>query len=118
MLLRKLALSNFAVRRARVALTVAAIALAVSLVVAVTSGYASVDAAARKFLGQFLGNWDAQITRSSDPSKGVDVAWIEQLERDPAVRRAVGRLETDILLLDKTEKPADGNHANVIGIVR
>src|SRR4051812_43200157 len=116
MLLRKLALSNFAVRRARVALTVAAIALAVSLVVAVTSGYASVDAAARKFLGQFLGTWDAQITRSSDPSKGVDVALIDQLRADPSVHRAVGRLETEILLLDKSGKPVEGSHATVFGI--
>ena len=61
MLLRKLAISNFAVRKARVVLTIAAIAMSVSLVVAVTSGYASVEAAARKFLAQFLGSWDAEI---------------------------------------------------------
>ncbi|CAN5560035.1 FtsX-like permease family protein [soil metagenome] len=118
MLLRKLAISNFAVRKARVVLTIAAIAMAVSLVVAVTSGYASVEAAARKFLGQYLGKWDAQITRSTDPKPGVDVAWIDQLRADPAVHRAVGRLESDVFLLDKEGKPADGRHASVFGIDR
>ena len=44
MVLRKLAISNFDVHKVRVVLTVAAIALSVSLVVAVTSGYASVEA--------------------------------------------------------------------------
>src|SRR5437016_2085037 len=118
MLLRKLAISNFAVRKARVVLTIAAIAMAVSLVVAVTSGYASVEAAARKFLGQYLGSWDAIITRPSDPKPGVDVAWIDQLRADPSVLRAIGRLESDVLLLNEEGKPADGRHANVFGIDR
>ncbi|MBC8105794.1 MAG: ABC transporter permease [Anaerolineae bacterium] len=119
MLLRKLAISNFAVRKARVVLTIAAIAMSVSLVVAVTTGYASVEAAARKFLGQYLGAWDAQITRPTDPKPGVDVAWIDQLRADPAVRRAVGRLESDIAMLNKDGKPAEGGrHASVFGIDR
>src|SRR5688572_32097451 len=112
MLLRKLAISNFAVRRARVILTISSIALAVSLVVAVTSGYASVEAAARKFLAQFLGTWDAQITRPTDPKPGVGVALIDQLHTDPAVRRVVGRLETDVVLLDTAGKPLDGRTAS------
>src|SRR5262245_17867666 len=118
MLLRKLAISNFLVHRARVALTVTAIAMAVSLVVAVTSGYASLDAAARKFMGQFLGTWDAQIARPADPRPGVDAALVEQVRADPAVRRAIGRLETEIFLLKKDGTPAEGRHATVFGIRR
>ena len=64
MLLRKLAISSFAVRKARFALTITAIALAVCLVVSVTSGYASIEAAARKFLGALLGNNGAQLSPS------------------------------------------------------
>src|SRR5580765_3267706 len=101
MVLRRLAVSNFAHRKMRVLLTVAAIALSVSLVVAVTSGYASIEAAARKFLSQFLGSWDAQISRPTDPRPGVDSALVQQLRADPSVRRAVGRLEADLVLLDK-----------------
>ena len=51
--------SNFAVRKIRVALTVAAMALSVSLVVSVTSGYASLEEAAFKFLSQYMGGTDA-----------------------------------------------------------
>src|ERR1051325_5376052 len=118
MLLRKLAISNFLVHKPRVALTVAAIALAVSLVVAVTSGYASLDAAARKFMGQFLGSWDAQITRATDPSLGIDADLVREVQEDPAVRRAVGRLEVEIFLLKKDGTNAEGRHASVFGIDR
>ena len=45
MVLARLALSNLLTRKVRTALTVAAIALSVSLVVSVTSGYASLEAA-------------------------------------------------------------------------
>src|SRR5690349_12884252 len=118
MLLRKLAISNFAVRRARVVLTIAAIAMSVSLVVAVTSGYASVEAAAKKCLAQYLAAWEAQITRATDPKPGVASSWIDELRADPAISRAVGRLETDVLLLDKDGKPANGAHASAFGIDR
>src|SRR4051794_21369402 len=66
MVLRKLAISNFLTHRTRVALTVAAIALSVSLVVAVTSGYASAEGAAYQFLDRFIGSVDAQIGREND----------------------------------------------------
>jgi putative ABC transport system permease protein len=119
MVVRRLALSNFTHRKARIALTVAAIALSVSLVVAVTSGYASIESAARKFLAQFLGSWDAQISRPTDPRPGVDLALVEQLRADPNVRRAVGRLEADLVLLDKHGAPLDPPaHATVFGINR
>jgi putative ABC transport system permease protein len=119
MVLRRLAVSNFAHRKVRVALTVAAIALSVSLVVAVTSGYASVEAAARKFLAQFLGSWDAQIGRPTDPRPGVDAVLVQQLRDDPNVRRAVGRLEADIVLLNKDGAPVEpAAHATVFGINR
>src|SRR6185503_5736714 len=93
--------------------------LSVSLVVAVTSGYASVEAAARKFLSQFLGSWDAQISRPTDPRPGVDAALVQQLRDDPNVRRAVGRLETDIVLLRQDGVPVEPTtHATVFGINR
>ena len=69
------------------ALTVAAIALAVSLVVAVTSGYASLDAAARKFMGQFLGTWDAQVARPTDPPSADELKMLRALDPD---RRFLG----------------------------
>src|SRR3954467_3024444 len=119
MVLRRLAVSNFLHRKVRVILTVAAIALSVSLVVSVTSGYASVEAAARKFLAQFLGSWDALISRPTDPRPGVDSALVQQLREDPNVRRAVGRLEADLVLLNKNGDPVEpAAHATVFGINR
>ncbi|MGH7178797.1 MAG: FtsX-like permease family protein [Tepidisphaeraceae bacterium] len=111
-----MAISSLFVHRARAYLTVAAVALSVSLVVAVTSGYASLDAAARKFMGQFLGTWDAQITRPTDPGPGVDVGLIDLLEGDPAVRRAVGRLDAELRIQGKSPNPAESQHASVFGI--
>ena len=76
MILRKLAFSNFSVHRVRAALTIAAVALSVSLVVSVTSGYSSAEAAAYDFLAQFIGTTDATITRRGD-SGGIDESLIE-----------------------------------------
>ena len=71
MAVRKLVISNLLSRKVRAGLTVAAVALAVSLVVSVTSGYASVEAAIYKYLNQYLGTVDVEIFRSNDPSVGA-----------------------------------------------
>ena len=54
MLLLRLTISNFRFRKVRMILTLAAIALSVSLVVAVTSGYKSMEGMALKFLNQYM----------------------------------------------------------------
>lgn len=104
MIIPRLAFSNMFGRKARMALTVAAIALSVSLVVAVTSGYASVEAAAYKFLTQYLGSTDLTITRSNDPRGGISESLVPALRQDPRVKRAVGRVETDLSLVMPNKK--------------
>src|SRR5262245_27449432 len=89
-----LALSNFRIHKIRVALTIAAIALSVSLVVAVTSGYSSVQGAAQKGLATFLGSADAQITRRHERGGTFDQRLLADLRADPDVADAQGRLET------------------------
>src|SRR5205085_4820924 len=69
-MLRKLVISNFSTHRIRAALTISAIALAVSLVVAVTSGYKSAEGAAFRFLNLYMGATDAQISRSEERRVG------------------------------------------------
>ncbi len=118
MVLRKLALSNFAVHRLRVALTIAAIALSVSLVVAVTSGYASGEAAAFKYLATFVGTTDAYITRQQDVRGYIPESLVAQIASDPDVERVDGRLEMESGLLDKAGKPIVGPPAQIIGIRR
>src|SRR3954468_6317919 len=82
MVLLKLALSNLTVHKVRVALTVAAIALSVSLVVSVTTGYASVEAAVFKYLAQYMGTTDVEITKQNNPSGGTSAALLDELRKD------------------------------------
>src|SRR3982074_3651670 len=101
MVLSKLVLSNFSVHRARSALTISAIALSVSLVVAVTSGYSSSLAAAQKFLGYYMGTSDLSITRSKgDPHGTFPESLADQLRKDSRVHQALVRYGTGSLLLD------------------
>src|SRR5688500_5927941 len=116
MVLRKLAISNLLTRKVRVALTVAAIALSVSLVVAVTSGYASAEGAAHHYLNRYLGSTDAQVTRQGHTP--IDMALVAELEADPDVDVVTARLETEAALRDKSGGPIEGRGAQVFGIRR
>ena len=104
-LLLRIVLSNLAVRRARTLLTIAAIALSVSLVVSVTSGYNSIEVAARKYVNKFLGGIDASIYRADDPAPGVPQDIVAQLRDDPDVAGVCARLGTD-LPLPPTDTPS------------
>src|SRR5688572_23510007 len=113
MVLLKLALSNFLTRKARVALTVAAIALSVSLVVSVTSGYASVEAAVFKYLTEYMGSTDVEITK---PSGSVPESLLSELRADPDVSKADGRFEIAAVAMSAAgPKP---KRAGVIGLRR
>jgi len=118
MALSKLVLSNLVTRKVRTALTVAAIALSVSLVVAVTSGYKSAEGAIYKYLINYMGATDVQITHRNDFRQGIPENLVEQLRQDPAVKVAFGRFETDTGLLDKEGKPIPGRAAQLIGVDR
>ena len=118
MLLTRLTISNLKVRRVRAFLTIAAIALSVSLVVAVTSGYSSVRASAQKFLGRIMGTADASVVHKGDPHAGMPEAVVDGLRDDADVKRVTGRLEVENNLLDVHGKPLDGRPAQVIGIDR
>jgi putative ABC transport system permease protein len=91
MVLFRLAISNLFVRKVRTALTVGAIALSCALVVAVTSGYRSMEASALRFMNRYMGTADAFVT----PVNGLlPEDLVTQLSADPAVRQAFGRLTT------------------------
>jgi putative ABC transport system permease protein len=114
--LSKLAVSELLAHKTRIALTVAAIALSVSLVVAVTSGYASAEGAAQLYLNRFLGSTDAQVTRQSHTP--LDESIVAELARDPDVSNVIGRLENQSGLLDVNGKPVEGSQAHIVGIRR
>lgn len=119
MVLRKLIWSNLANRKARAALTVAAIALSVSLVVSVTTGYASIEAAVYKYLNQYMGTVDAEIFRANDPALGTPDTLIARLRADPDVQRVDGRYETGGSLASADGAgAATANRVAVIGVRR
>lgn len=117
-LLWRLSWANLRVRRTRMALTAAAIALSVSLVVAVTSGYATTEAAAMRMLGTFLGTVDARIVRGGDAFAGVPASVVDDLRRDPDVALAVGRIEMQASLIDHAGRPVEGRSILAIGLQR
>src|SRR5687767_15277563 len=111
-MLFQLALSNFRVHKIRFALTAAAVALSVSLVVAVTSGYASAEGAAKYYLNKYLGSTDAQIMREGHSP--MPESLIDELRADPDVARVVGRLENESVLLDYYGAPMVGKKVQIV----
>src|SRR5688500_4104777 len=116
MVLRKLADSNFLTRKVRVALTVAAIALSVSLVVAVTSGYASAVEAAHFYLNKFLGGTDVLVTRQGYTSFPQPIP--DQMARDPDVAQIHPRLDTETGLINSHGGMITIGGVHVVGIRR
>src|SRR5687767_456642 len=118
MSLQRLVVSNIVTRKVRTILTVSAVALAVSLVVAVTSGYKSAEAAIYRYLSTYLGTTDVQITHKADFRATMSESVIDELRKDPDVAAAFGRLETDTGLIDRQGKPVPGRVAQLIGLDR
>src|SRR5438046_1555022 len=116
MVLTRLAISNFFTHRIRVALTVAAIALSVSLVVAVTSGYASFEGAVDFYVAKYIGSTDAAITRQDHAPMAESIA--DEIAKDPNVGKVTVRLEDESGLLDSNGKPIEGGAAWLFGIRR
>ena len=116
MAVRKLVVSNLLSRKVRAALTVGAVALSVSLVVSVTSGYASVEAAIYKYVNQYLGTTDVEIVRANDPAVGTSEDLLDALRADPEVTKVDARYETAATLLAADGTP--GNRVAVIGVRR
>ncbi len=117
----KLAASNLTVHRTRTGLTVAAIALSVSLVVAVTSGYATVESMAFRFVNRFMGTADAMLTVKavgSDPHPSFPESVVDDLRRDPDVKRVTGRLEVDQAVTDVHGDSSVGHLPQVTGLRR
>ncbi len=113
----RLALANFISHRVRVGLTVAAIAVSVSLVVAVTSGYASVKEVIRQYLMQYMGTTDVTITRKSEYRGDIPETVLLQIGKDTRVNRVAGRLEADTKVLDPQGKPLPHREVNVVGVL-
>ena len=95
-------------RRGRTALLIAAVALAASLVVAVTSGMRTAQASLDAAVSRAMGATDARVVhRYAQP---FDAALLEEIRAWPGVERAAGRLSASITLshegaVDEAGKP-------------
>ncbi len=115
MILPRLVVANLAAHRMRLLLTVAAIALSVSLVVAVTSGYASAQRAARKMLSQYIGSTDVSV-RPADYRGSLDEKLVAAIASQPEVKRVVERYKTNRALQDSEGNNLHGRVADVLGV--
>jgi putative ABC transport system permease protein len=119
MLFLKLTISSLTASKTRAILTILAVALSVSLVVAVTGGYESARSAARSFLDRFLGPIDVMISKQNDPRGTISEQVGTVLAADPRVRGLSARLELQNgLLKDVDGKEEAGRVANVTGITQ
>ncbi len=118
MLLPRLALNHLRFRKVRTILTIAAIALSVSLVVAVTTGYRSVLSMAPRVQDVDLGSADAQITRRDESRTEVPYSVVAELKADPRVKSATGRLETESRLQDPEDPTSVPSTQTATGAVK
>src|SRR5437764_7092811 len=119
MAVSKLTWSSLVSRKARMVLTVLAIGLSVSLVIAVTSGYSSAEAAVIRYFNEFMGSTDIKVGREVGQQGNIKEGIVDALNRDRDVRMAVGRLESDTGLVDINGKPIAGHElqtATLIGV--
>lgn len=94
MILLMLTASSLRARKIRSALTILAVVASVSLVVAVTSGYATMKTAAYRYLAQFMGATDAVIVLDRNGARGgIDASLLKAVADDPDVRGVTSRLE-------------------------
>jgi putative ABC transport system permease protein len=112
----RLAFANFIARRARFALTILAVALSVSLVVAITSGYASLERAIRSYVDDYIGSTDFELTQPDDPLPGIAAGVIEKLRADPRVSKITARVEAFVTPLDDTGRPIAAARTMLFGI--
>jgi putative ABC transport system permease protein len=108
-MLFRLAWNQLFARPVRTWLTVLAVAMAVALVVSVTSGYASLENTIRTFAQKMMGGMDVELTSSAVGTPGVPRTLLNDLRVDPRVNAAWGRLEA-------SRRPHDSN-GNLIGQV-
>ena len=96
-MLLTLVAGNLLSRKTRTLLTALAIAISVSLVVAITSGISSFEHAALGFMDRFMGAVDATIRREGD-TRSMPESIVADLRADPDVQTVMPRLESDVSL--------------------
>ncbi|MBC7782223.1 MAG: ABC transporter permease, partial [Burkholderiales bacterium] len=117
-MLLRLVLGNLLARRARTILTAMSIAVAVALVVGMTSGFKAFETAAGTYMDQYMGAVDANIYRTQNQAKGLDRSLFDEIAGDPQVRLAFPRLNSDAPLLHNTFANPLTAKASMVGVNR
>lgn len=115
MVIGKLIFANMKLRRTRTVLTILAVAIAVSLVGAVSTGVQTVHAASQHFLDQMLGSADVTLTRQGGGAfPESEVA--SRLSSDPQLSSLVRRLDMHMSVRDARGNRLPGPPARVVGL--
>ncbi len=117
MAVSKITLSSLTQRKARLILTVLAIALSVSLVIAVTSGYASAEAAVHHFFTEFMGSTDVKVRPEMGHAGNIKEEVLDDFRGDGDVQNVVGRLEGDTNIVDLSGKPIPGHEYQIASLI-
>ena len=96
MVLWRLLISTLAFHKVRCALTITAIALAISLVVAVTSGYSSGEAAVQQFVRYYVGASNIEISPKGDTHQVFGEELTARIAEDGATQVVAGRLVSSL----------------------
>ena len=118
MVIPKLAIAQFKTRRARTSShALRDRALSVSLIVSVTSGYASVEHAIQRFFSMYMGSFDAQITRQNDQRGSVPGSIVDQLNQPtPASATPSAGSKPSRSLIGHDGKMVTAHAAMIVGI--
>ena len=103
-------------RRGRTALLVAAVALATSLVVAVTSGMRTAQDTLERRLAERLGNTDVRVVHRY--AEDFDDALLDEVRAWPGVARAAGRRFASVTLANQGAPADDGRTPRVTAQAR
>lgn len=114
--MRRLLLADLRGHKVRSFLTIMAVALAVSLVVSMTSGFRSITGATRDSMSQFYGAADVVFTPFDSSIGYVTAPVIEAVRADPRVKAVKRRLGTRLTPFNAAGKPAPGIQPDVMGI--
>lgn len=112
----RLAGANVVARRTRLALVIASVALSVALVVAITSGYASVERVLRGFVEDFIGSVDFEVTAPQEHVPSISSELVESIRSDPRVAKVTSRIELFATPIDAAGDPMPNGRMMIYGL--
>lgn len=111
-----LLLNDIKLRKMRCALTIGAVAIAVSLVTSMTSGFDSLRAAAQTALASFYGDIDVQVEPVDGEANAIAPQVVERLRGDDRIEAMRPQLRGQALLVGTEGRRGPDRPAQLIGL--